>query len=102
MTCPSRIGDGRLARTARVARDPEQPSRIITAMTAFPLADRMSRLGTESAFEVLARAKAMEAAGAKVIHLEIGEPGFPPCRPPPRPPPPPPPPAAPERHPPPP
>src|SRR5579859_1608519 len=42
-----------------------------------PLADRMSRLGTESAFEVLARAKAMEAAGGKVIHLEIGEPDFP-------------------------
>ena len=46
-------------------------------MTAFPLADRMSRLGTESAFEVLARARAMEAAGAQVIHLEIGEPDFP-------------------------
>jgi aspartate aminotransferase len=46
-------------------------------MTALSLADRMSRLGTESAFEVLARAKAMEAAGAKVIHLEIGEPDFP-------------------------
>ncbi len=46
-------------------------------MTAFSLADRMSRLGTESAFEVLARAGAMEAAGAKVIHLEIGEPDFP-------------------------
>jgi aspartate aminotransferase len=46
-------------------------------MTAFSLADRMSRLGTESAFEVLARAKAMEAAGSKVIHLEIGEPDFP-------------------------
>jgi len=37
----------------------------------------MSRLGTESAFEVLARAKAMEAAGHKIIHLEIGEPDFP-------------------------
>ena len=37
----------------------------------------MSRLGTESAFEVLARAKAMEAAGSKIIHLEIGEPDFP-------------------------
>jgi aspartate aminotransferase len=47
------------------------------AMTAFRLADRMSRLGTESAFEVLARAKAMEAAGHKIIHLEIGEPDFP-------------------------
>ena len=46
-------------------------------MTAFSLADRMSRLGTESAFEVLARAKAMEADGSKIIHLEIGEPDFP-------------------------
>jgi aspartate aminotransferase len=40
------------------------------------LANRMGRLGTESAFEVLARAKAMEAAGHKVVHLEIGEPDF--------------------------
>ena len=46
-------------------------------MTDFRLADRMARLGTESAFEVLARAKAMEAAGHKIIHLEIGEPDFP-------------------------
>ena len=37
----------------------------------------MGRLGTESAFEVLARAKALEAAGKQVIHLEIGEPDFP-------------------------
>jgi|ERR1022692_960560 aspartate/methionine/tyrosine aminotransferase len=37
----------------------------------------MGRLGTESAFEVLARAQAVEAAGGKVIHLEIGEPDFP-------------------------
>ncbi len=51
-------------------------SRIIGAMTAMTLADRMSRLGTESAFEVLARARAMEAAGKKIIHLEIGEPDF--------------------------
>jgi len=36
----------------------------------------MSRLGTESAFEVLARAKALERAGKRVIHLEIGEPDF--------------------------
>jgi aspartate aminotransferase len=40
------------------------------------LADRMGRLGTESAFEVLARARVLELAGAKVIHLEIGEPDF--------------------------
>ncbi len=46
-------------------------------MTDFSLADRMGRLGTESAFEVLARAQAIEAAGGKVIHLEIGEPDFP-------------------------
>jgi aspartate aminotransferase len=46
-------------------------------MTDIRLADRMGRLGTESAFEVLARAKAMEAAGHKIIHLEIGEPDFP-------------------------
>ena len=50
---------------------------MIGGMTAFRLADRMSRLGTESAFEVLARAKALEAAGTPVIHLEIGEPDFP-------------------------
>ncbi|MBN1164272.1 MAG: pyridoxal phosphate-dependent aminotransferase [Candidatus Krumholzibacteriota bacterium] len=40
------------------------------------LAERMSRLGTETAFEVLARAKAMEAKGREIIHLEIGEPDF--------------------------
>ena len=39
-------------------------------------AKRMSRLGTESAFEVLARAKALEAQGREMIHLEIGEPDF--------------------------
>jgi aspartate/methionine/tyrosine aminotransferase len=36
----------------------------------------MSRLGTETAFEVLVRAKALEAKGHDVIHLEIGEPDF--------------------------
>ncbi len=40
------------------------------------LADRMNRLGTESAFEVLARAKALEAQGREIVHLEIGEPDF--------------------------
>jgi len=40
-------------------------------------AERMSRLGTESAFEVLARAKALEAQGRDIIHLEIGQPDFP-------------------------
>ncbi len=39
-------------------------------------ADSMSRLGTETAFKVLAKAKALEATGKDVIHLEIGEPDF--------------------------
>ena len=37
---------------------------------------RMSRLGTETAFEVLAKARALEAKGKEVVHLEIGEPDF--------------------------
>ena len=40
------------------------------------LAQRMSRLGTETAFEVLAKAQRLEAQGRSVIHLEIGEPDF--------------------------
>jgi aspartate aminotransferase len=40
------------------------------------LSSRMGRLGTESSFEVLARARAMESQGRKIIHLEIGEPDF--------------------------
>src|SRR3990167_9058417 len=39
-------------------------------------AARMARLGTESAFEVLARARALERAGRQIIHFEIGEPDF--------------------------
>ena len=44
--------------------------------TTMHLADRMSRLGTETAFEVLVRARALEAQGKEIIHLEIGEPDF--------------------------
>ena len=40
------------------------------------LAERMSRLGTESAFDVLMRARALEAQGRDIVHLEIGEPDF--------------------------
>jgi aspartate/methionine/tyrosine aminotransferase len=40
------------------------------------LAERMSRLGTESAFEVLSRARVLESQGKEIIHLEIGEPDF--------------------------
>ncbi len=39
-------------------------------------AARMSRIGTETAFEVLVRARALEAQGRSIIHLEIGEPDF--------------------------
>src|SRR4029079_18021157 len=39
-------------------------------------ADRMSQLGTETAFEVLAKARALEAQGRSIVHLEIGEPDF--------------------------
>jgi aspartate aminotransferase len=44
----------------------------------FPLrlAERMQRLGTETAFEVMVRARALEATGRDIVHLEIGEPDF--------------------------
>ena len=40
------------------------------------LAERMGRIGTETAFEAAARARALEGTGRSVIHLEIGEPDF--------------------------
>lgn len=40
------------------------------------IAERMNRLGTETAFEVLAKAKDLEAQGRDIIHLQIGEPDF--------------------------
>jgi aspartate/methionine/tyrosine aminotransferase len=40
------------------------------------VAERMGRLGTESAFEVLARARVLERQGREIVHLEIGEPDF--------------------------
>ena len=40
------------------------------------VARRMGSLGTETAFEVLAKARALEAQGTQVVHLEIGEPDF--------------------------
>jgi aspartate aminotransferase len=41
------------------------------------LAEKMSRIGTESAYEVLAKARELERQGKNIIHLEIGEPDFP-------------------------
>ena len=48
----------------------------ITTPIQLRLAKRMARLGTETAFEVLIRARALEAQGRDIIHLEIGEPDF--------------------------
>jgi aspartate aminotransferase len=45
-------------------------------MSVSKLSKKMENLGTETAFEVLARAKALEAEGREIIHLEIGEPDF--------------------------
>jgi len=45
-------------------------------MSELKLAQKMADLGTETAFEVLAKAKALEAQGRDIIHLEIGEPDF--------------------------
>src|SRR5271166_1263887 len=47
---------------------------MATTQTELRLARQMSRLGTETAFEVLVRARALERQGKHVIHLEIGEP----------------------------
>jgi aspartate/methionine/tyrosine aminotransferase len=47
-----------------------------TTQYGLRLANRMSRLGTETAFEVLNKARALERQGKKIIHLEIGEPDF--------------------------
>jgi aspartate aminotransferase len=45
-------------------------------VTAIRFAERMSRLGTEGAFVVLAKARRLEAEGKNIVHLEIGEPDF--------------------------
>src|SRR5256714_5074152 len=47
-----------------------------TAQSPLRLAKRMARLGTETAFEVLVKARALEAKGRDIVHLEIGEPDF--------------------------
>ena len=51
-------------------------SRGLTTQAELRLAKRMAGLGTETAFEVLARARSLEAQGKDIIHLEIGEPDF--------------------------
>src|SRR5438046_7404853 len=48
----------------------------MTKTSGLRLAKRMVRLGTETAFEVLVKARALEAKGRDIVHLEIGEPDF--------------------------
>jgi aspartate/methionine/tyrosine aminotransferase len=48
----------------------------LTTQTELRLAKRMARLGTETAFETLAKARGLEAQGKDIVHLEIGEPDF--------------------------
>src|SRR5438874_285710 len=52
------------------------PTPGLTTSTELRVARRMSRLGTESAFEVLLKARNLEAQGREIVHLEIGEPDF--------------------------
>jgi aspartate/methionine/tyrosine aminotransferase len=52
------------------------PAIMETTQLELRLASRMSRLGTETAFEVLNRARALEKQGKDIVHLEIGEPDF--------------------------
>jgi aspartate/methionine/tyrosine aminotransferase len=49
---------------------------VMTNGRELRLASRMARLGTETAFEVLVKAKALQAQGRDIVHLEIGEPDF--------------------------
>lgn len=50
--------------------------RLQVKVESMDFAERMSRLGTETAFEVLARAKQLESQGRRIVHMEIGEPDF--------------------------
>ena len=53
-----------------------RPPRNRSGIERVKLASRMDRIGTETAFEAAARARALEATGRDVIHLEMGEPDF--------------------------
>ena len=68
--------DGRRLKDARIGQE-TGASTMAERLSTLNLAERMSRLGTESAFEVLVRARELEASGKEIIHLEIGEPDFP-------------------------
>src|SRR5260370_25647056 len=63
-------GDG------RIKSDLQRHLVRILRVTEIRFAERISRLGTEGAFEVLAKARRLEADGKNIVHLEIGEPDF--------------------------
>jgi aspartate aminotransferase len=59
-----------------IEEEGRRPGVTKTGRSDLRLARRMARLGTETAFEVMVKAKALEAKGRDIIHLEIGEPDF--------------------------
>jgi aspartate/methionine/tyrosine aminotransferase len=71
----ARPGPPAAARTILPVRE-EQPMTEQAVVHDLQLARRMSHLGTETAFEVLSKARALERQGRSIIHLEIGEPDF--------------------------
>src|SRR5207249_9074347 len=62
--------------TAITAAWPSAPWSWSAEDETMKIASRMAWIGTESAFDVLVKARALEATGRDVIHLEIGEPDF--------------------------
>src|SRR3990172_1421739 len=73
---PAASGAGRGPRGGEGGRGPEEVRSEGGVRVEVGLAGRMGLLGTETAFEVLARAKALERQGGHIVHLEVGEPDF--------------------------
>jgi len=65
-----------MPKSRSVSRNKKMSTLTVSAPARLNLARRMSRLGTETAFEVLVRARALEKQGKHIVHLEIGEPDF--------------------------
>ena len=65
-----------MPKSRAITRNKKMSTLTVSAPAKLNLAKRMSRLGTETAFEVLVRARALEKQGKHIVHLEIGEPDF--------------------------
>ena len=65
-----------MPKSRSASRNRKMSTLTVSAPARLNLARRMSRLGTETAFEVLVRARALEKQGKHIVHLEIGEPDF--------------------------